>query len=330
MRRTKSLPVMVMMAALLLGSVSATRAQPSDEDCEYFNETGHYVCGEFLEFYRTRGELDIFGYPLTEAFDDPTLGLRVQYFQRARMELHPYNAQPYQVQLGLLVDELDYRFPPARPEQIPPFNTALQQYFPETGHMVAYAFLDYFREKGGMDIFGYPRSEFLDEEGYTVQYFQRARMEWHPEYLYGPRMRLTNLGEIYIERFGLPGDYDDPLPPPARPGEPNTATPGSTVTALRVSASVQHVITGRTGSQTVYVYVTDQRKLPVEGATVHMIAHYQSGNQSYGFEPTDSSGFTNHSFEILSAPPGRKVVVDVTVTYEDHTGTTQTFFLPWW
>jgi hypothetical protein len=38
----------------------------------------------------------------------------------------------------------------------------------------------------------------------------------------------------------------------------------------------------------------------------------------------------------LPAPPGRKVVIDVMVTYYDDaasatlTGTTQTFFLPWW
>lgn len=330
MRRAQSLPIVVMMAALLLGGVSATHPQASDENCAYFDESGHYVCDQFLAFYETRGGLEIFGYPLTEAFDDPTRGLRVQYFQRARMEWHPHNPEAYKLQLGLLVDELGYRFPVASLEQIPAFNSALKHYFPETGHIVSYAFLNYFREKGGLDTFGYPRSEFMYEDGYIVQYFQRARMEWHPEDLSGPRMRLTNLGEIYIERFGLPGDYDEPLPPPARPGEADTANPASTITTLRISASVRHVITGREGRQTVFVYATDQRQQPVEGAAVEMVVHYQSGDQRYEFESTDASGFTSHSFDILRAPAGRKVVVDVTVTHGDLTSTTQTFFLPWW
>jgi hypothetical protein len=320
------------MAALLLGSVSATQAthlQPPNDKCEYFAETGHYVCEQFLEFYETRGGLEIFGYPLTEAFDDPARGLRVQYFQRARMEWHPYNPEPYRLQLGLLVDELGHRFPPASPEQIRP-NSARHRYFAETGHVVSYGFLDYFREKGGLDIFGYPRSEFMSEEGYRVQYFQRARMEWHPEDLSGPRMRLTNLGEMYIERFGLPGNYDEPLPPPARPGDSGATVPQPVVTALHITASVRHIVTGRTGDQTVYVYATDQRQQSVEGAAVSMAVHYQSGDQRYEFGSTDGNGFTSRSFDISPAPPGRKVVVDVTVTYGDLTSKTQTFFLPWW
>jgi len=130
MRKARSSLTVAVMVAVLLGSVSATYPQTTAEDCRYFVETGHYVCGEFLEFYETRGELEVFGYPLTEAFDDPTHGLRVQYFQRARMEWYPDNPDPYRVQLGLLVDELGYHFPPVRPEQIPASNSAPTTTFP--------------------------------------------------------------------------------------------------------------------------------------------------------------------------------------------------------
>ena len=316
------------MTALLLGSVAATYPQTPTENCDYFAETGHYVCDEFLEFFRTRGELEIFGYPLTEAFDDPARGLWVQYFQRARMEWHPYNLDPYQVQLGLLVDELGYGFPPA--ERIPPFNSFLSHYFPETDHVVSYAFLRYFREKGELDIFGYPRSEAMYEDGYIVQYFQRARMEWHPENLSGSQMPLTNLGEIYLERFDLPGAYDEPLPPPPKPGELFTTPREPPVTRLHLSASVRHRVTEREGGQTVFVYATDQREEPVEGAIVTMVVHYQSGDQRYEFEPTDADGFTSRSFDILPEPAGQQVVIDMTVTYGDLTSTTQTSFMPWW
>ncbi len=329
-RDARHLPTVVIVISLLAGSIAAAHSQTPGGKCEYFTDTGHYVCDKFLEFFKTRGGLEVFGYPLTEAFDDPARGLWVQYFQRARMEWHPYNSAPYDVQLGLLIDELGYISPPISQDERPAFNSSAHHYFSETGHIVSYAFLKYFREKGGVDIFGYPRSEFMYEDGYIVQYFQRARMEWHPEAASGSQMRLTDIGEIYIEQFGLPGDYDSPLPPPARPGEDPNTTPGPPVTSLDTSASVRYVIMGRQGTQTVFVYVNDQRCQPVQGATARAIVHYQSGDQTHTCDATNTSGFAKCSFDIQLSPPGEKVVIDVKVDYGGMTATTQTFFLPWW
>jgi hypothetical protein len=333
MRSKRSPRIVFVLAAVLIGSVSATYPQAPSGDCRYFVETGHYVCDEFLTYYDTRGGLEIFGHPISEAFDDPARG-RVQYFQNARMEMHPENVFPYRVQLGLLVDELGYQFPVATPDKVPAFNTALRHYFPETGHVVEYSFLDYFREKGGLDIFGYPRSEFLYEDGRIVQYFQRARMEWHPEDSSGLQMRLSQMGEVYIERFGVPEGQEQPVSPDkleAPATGASTATPQSTVTRLNVSASVRYVITGREGGQTVFVYVTDQQQQPVSGAAVDMVVQYPSGDQPYQFDQlTNESGFAGYYFDIQPASPGQKVVIAVMVTYGSLTGTTQTFFLPWW
>ncbi len=337
MKRGQILSRVVIAAALLLGSLVATSSRVSSQECRYFSETGHYVCGQFLDFFNTRGGLEIFGYPLTEAFNDPTHGgLRVQYFQKSRMEWHPYNSDPYKVQLGLLVDELGYDYPPARSHQIPSSNSALHHYFPETKHVVSYAFLDYFNRKGGLDIFGYPRSEFMYESGHLVQYFQRARMEWHPERASGSQMSLANLGEIYIEQVGVPKEYLDPVDPmrlgeesgPTPIGSPSTAE--AAVTQLNISASVRYAITGRQGGQTIFVYVNDQQQQPVQGANAEAIIHYPSGDQRCDLSTTDASGFTKCSFDITESPPGKRVVIDVTVTYNDLTATTQTFFLPWW
>jgi hypothetical protein len=61
-------------------------------------------------------------------------------------------------------------------------------YFPETGHSLSFAFLGYWTRNGGLAQFGYPISEELRERSatdgveYTVQYFERARFEYHPEY----------------------------------------------------------------------------------------------------------------------------------------------------
>lgn len=72
--------------------------------CEYFQATGYKVCGEFLTYWRNNGGLERFGYPITSQFPETIEGrsYAVQYFERRRMELHPENAKPYDVLLGLL------------------------------------------------------------------------------------------------------------------------------------------------------------------------------------------------------------------------------------
>jgi len=375
MKSVRHLTIIVIAAISLFGRVCVAQSPTVPAgDCRYFPETGHYVCGKFLNFFETRGRLEIFGHPLTEAFLDPThSGLRVQYFQRARMEEHPYNSAPYDVQLGLLVDELGYTYPPAHPDELPSPDDPSHHYFPETQHVVSYTFLDFFRDNGGLDIFGYPRSEMIYEDDRVVQYFQRARMEWHRDRPRGQQIILTKLGEIYVERFSIPAEPDRRLPAPARgegwaqyasrvflpliladteprrasptPRAPSPAMPSPTatsvatpspaatssnVTRLDVSASVRYPITGRTGTQTAFIYVNDQRGRPVAGAEANLVIHYQSGDVTCVARPTDGSGFTRCSFEIPSPPVGKRVVIDITVTYQGLTASTQTFFMPWW
>jgi hypothetical protein len=325
----------VIVAAALFSSVPVAYPQAQPGICEYFATTGHHVCDEFLEFFNSRGGLEIFGYPTTEGYVDPAMGRWVQYFQNSRMEMHPENPAPYNVQLGLLIDEMGYSYPLPSADQIPASNNSIHHYFEETGYVVSYAFLEFFREKGGVDIFGYPRSQFLYENGHIVQYFQRARMEWHPEDTTGTQMQLSPIGDMYIERFGVPLDVVNPVDPEifvsptiAAP----TATPRPYVTELKVNASVRYyVITSEDGSQTLFVYVLDQKGEPVPDASVSMVIHYPTGDQTVDFEqPTNESGFTGHHFKILPGLSGHKVVIDVIATYGVLKADTQTFFLPWW
>ena len=59
--------------------------------------------------------------------------------------------------------------------------------FPETGKTVSGIFLDYWKSNGGLVQQGYPISALmterspLDGKTYTVQYFERAVFEYHPE-----------------------------------------------------------------------------------------------------------------------------------------------------
>lgn len=73
----------------------------------YFADTGHSLSGPFATFYNAHGGLAIFGFPISEPFNgnNPTDGKTYvqQYFQRARLELHPeYANTPFQVEIGLL------------------------------------------------------------------------------------------------------------------------------------------------------------------------------------------------------------------------------------
>lgn len=69
------------------------------------------------------------------------------------------------------------------PENLPGKETAdkVRRFFPETGHSIAYGFRAYWEHYGDLMNFGFPLSEeFVRADGITVQYFERARFEWHP------------------------------------------------------------------------------------------------------------------------------------------------------
>jgi DMSO/TMAO reductase YedYZ molybdopterin-dependent catalytic subunit len=141
---------------------------------QHFPETGHSISGEFQTFWGQHGGLATFGYPLTEAFEED--GRTVQYFERQRFELHPENAAPWNVLLGLLGTEaLDGgAHPPTEPAD---GNTC--DYHATTGHNACGRFREVW-QAGGLMIYGYPITEEFEEDGLTVQYFERARFEHHP------------------------------------------------------------------------------------------------------------------------------------------------------
>jgi hypothetical protein len=80
---------------------------------------------------------------------------------------------------------------PAQPllltDPLPDPKQAGVQYFPQTGHTLRGAFLDYWNRYGGLGQFGYPLTEEFfepvgnDNKPYQVQYFERSRFELHHE-----------------------------------------------------------------------------------------------------------------------------------------------------
>ena len=80
---------------------------PTDGDHQWFAPVQHNLSGAFLRYWTANGGLAIFGYPISEPFDEanPADGSlhQVQYFERNRFELHPeFAGSPAEVLLGLL------------------------------------------------------------------------------------------------------------------------------------------------------------------------------------------------------------------------------------
>ncbi|MGI8586380.1 MAG: M23 family metallopeptidase [Chloroflexia bacterium] len=138
--------------------------------------SGPVLQGGFADFWRGHDGALLFGAPLTEERREGKL--TVQYFERARLEWHPDYPPGEQITLARLgAEQAGRAFPGIA--SFPPNPGHL--YFAATGHSVQGDLLRFWREEGGLPIFGYPISEELTEDGLTVQYFERARLEHHPE-----------------------------------------------------------------------------------------------------------------------------------------------------
>lgn len=106
-----------------LGKDWQTYPKSGDQSgCRYFAETGQSVCGNILRAWRASGlEIDgragkteaeslaLFGLPLSPLVTEKQADgkeRQVQWFERARFEIHPENQAPYDVLLGLLGNEI--------------------------------------------------------------------------------------------------------------------------------------------------------------------------------------------------------------------------------
>jgi peptidoglycan-N-acetylglucosamine deacetylase len=149
----------------------------------FFPETGFEVRDNFLIYWNRFGGLPTFGYPITGELQE--FGATVQYFERARFEWRPGSwPERHDILLGLLGVEY------AQAEGLlnhPAFarvsgsSTSSCTYYDETGHFLCHGFREHWRAHGALPILGFPISEEFTENGVTVQYFERARFEWHPE-----------------------------------------------------------------------------------------------------------------------------------------------------
>ncbi len=180
---------------------------------QYFAATRHSLRGAFRSYWEANGGLARFGYPLTEELIEPEAGSGrprvVQYFERARFEHFPeLSGTPFEVQSGRLGDVI-LRLQGIDWQTLPKAGAVAPDclFVPETGHSLCPPFRAAWERFGGLALVGYPLSEPIpstqpDGKPYTIQYFERARLEYFPELQGTPyEVQLGLLGRELIFRW---------------------------------------------------------------------------------------------------------------------------------
>jgi hypothetical protein len=192
---------------LLLGLPAAPTAAQTSERC--FTETGYCIDGPIRASWEQNGGLPVFGFPITPQRVETVEGrtVQVQWFERDRLEIQA-DGTVTAGRLGARYLELQDRswFTLPQVDSAPPGC----RYFAETRHSLCEPFLSYWEQNGGLESFGLPISEAMDEQlpqnmpnMHYVQYFERRRMEYgaapdDPNYV----PPGTEGNEVWLGRLG--------------------------------------------------------------------------------------------------------------------------------
>ncbi len=212
----------IALIALTLTFFSTPQAQAAPRE-RCFSETGYCVSGVILDYWERNGGLPVFGYPIGPLQIETVEGTwsgPVQWFERDRLEDHTNENK------GVLAGRLGARYLELTGRPWKPGNDAPQPArnlctkFDVTGYNVCAPFSSYWQKNGGLERFGYPITPAFQEqvEGktYLVQYFERRRMEYHPE----------NAGTQYEILLGLLGrdvrQFKGPVCKPSATSQLNT------------------------------------------------------------------------------------------------------------
>jgi hypothetical protein len=210
--------------------VSGLWFTPAYATTRCFDETGYCIDGAIRTYWEAHGGLAVFGLPIgaqTQTIIDGA-PVSTQLFERNRIELHPNNSAPYDVQLGLLGGDYLLRTTGARIAPAGSINEVDSagvaksarrdcQWFATTQQYVCGEFYTYWRKLGiatrargpfslaeNTALFGLPITgvyqETINGQSYQVQLFERARFEYHPENPAPYKVLLGLLGAETIQQ----------------------------------------------------------------------------------------------------------------------------------
>lgn len=244
----KRWPVVLALSLLVASGFLQVKISRAATDSQTFPETGFTVSDThgFLSYWKKYGGLAVYGYPVTPERQElnPTDGkvYYTQWFERNRFEWHPeFAGTKYEVLLGLLGSQLTanrHSEPPFQPVAAVANSTPLT-YFPLTGHTLQSTFKIYWEQHGGLEQFGYPLTEEYNElnpednKTYRVQWFERARFEYHPENQPPYNVLLGLLGKQLLNSQSNPT-----TPPPASGGSGTVTAPTDRIGPVTIVSGV--------------------------------------------------------------------------------------------
>ncbi len=209
LRRVSTLALLLTLA--LAWALEARTASAEGRRC--FPETGFCISGVIRTYWERNGGLAVFGYPISDLRVETVEGSwsgPVQWFERDRLEDHSNQ------RLGVLAGRLGARYlelqgrPWSHGNEGPRPGRNLCIRFVETGYNVCAPFSYYWEHRGGLTRFGYPitpaMQETVESRTHLVQYFERRRMEYHPENQPPYDILLGLLGrEVFVSQSGAGG-----------------------------------------------------------------------------------------------------------------------------
>ncbi|MDQ3930444.1 MAG: M23 family metallopeptidase, partial [Chloroflexota bacterium] len=184
-------------------------------------------------------------------------------------------------------------------------------------------FLAYWKANGGLGIFGYPLSEEMDEDGVTVQYFERARLEYHAGLQgTGYAVQISPAGYLALKesRFNVPLGSLVSFEPP-RVAEGHT-------TVVEVAASAGVTVTGEYEGQQLLFKEDAQRE--VAWALIGTVPFQDLGPKSVKINLQSSGGARRtltRTLEVVSYPfpseslqfdPNTAALLDPSITAKER------------
>ncbi len=166
----------------------------------YFPQTGHSIADVFWNYWSHQGldlgetgisgreSLALFGYPISEAQMETshTNGEEIltQWFERARFEYHPNNAEQYKVLLGLLGSEIKPRSPRPAVERLNYYRRLVGSPLLEQRPALVIAAQSHTNYLGFNLTSGDPHAEFPGGKGFTgktgTERIKAAGYPWTP------------------------------------------------------------------------------------------------------------------------------------------------------
>ncbi len=240
----------LLVALAVAALATAARSAAQEQRC-FGNDPARRVCieGRFLPFWEQQGGAAVLGEPVAAASiqTTPDGAFTVQYFDQARLELHPGNPAPYDVLLGRLGAERLRALGRAAEMERAETSRPECRFFEATRHNVCGAFLEYWRSHGlrldtdprvaeaeSLALLGLPITAAANEAGPAgqaplTQWFERGRLVQRAD----GTVSVAPIGRE-MPAAGVPAQAATPTLTPARGTSPTptaaaTATPTSNV-----------------------------------------------------------------------------------------------------